>query len=210
MTGSKNMIDEKKKTSKWFDLLHLVIRCPNRVNGQRIVGTTRLVLWCLAFHASGDTDSTFTGLGTLLDEVGGTHNPLSAAIKRLKLAKLISETEEHFDAKNRKGRAATRTLNRELLIRAVAGAEPEREAARAVRRQKGMEQQCRKMLKALGVKSTITHGAILRKEAQAVAEYLRDHAPFDLAFELEEVLPDREGNARFVLSVMRVVEQEVG
>src|ERR1700688_15942 len=99
------MTEPTEKQKRYYALQHLVIRCPRIVNGVKITGTTRLVLWCLAFHCDGDTNSTFVRLDTIEREVRCSETQRDKAISQLKESGLLSETQQHFDPKNERGRA---------------------------------------------------------------------------------------------------------
>jgi hypothetical protein len=103
------------RQTKWVDLLKLVRECPATVNGVRLKASARLTLWTLAMHANGETDTARVGLGTMMRNVGCSHNTLDSALWDLKLAGLIARKREHENPETQPGKAAYRTLNRELL-----------------------------------------------------------------------------------------------
>jgi hypothetical protein len=53
---------------------------------------TRLILWCLAYHADSETASTTVNSYTLTKEVGCSHNTLDRALYDLILAGLVSQS----------------------------------------------------------------------------------------------------------------------
>jgi hypothetical protein len=122
--GSKKEImkmDQKtRQDGKWFELMKLVHRCPSTVNGITIMGPTRLILWCLAYHADSETASTTVNSYTLTKEVGCSHNTLDRALHDLILAGLVSQSAR-FDQIRIVG-SNSRTINRELLEKEIAAA----------------------------------------------------------------------------------------
>jgi hypothetical protein len=105
---------------KWFELMKLVHRCPATVNGITIMGPTRLILWCLAYHADSETASTTVNGYTLTTEAGCSHNRLDRALHDLRLAGLVFQSTR-VDQR-RIVSSDSRTINRELLEKEVAAA----------------------------------------------------------------------------------------
>jgi DNA-binding HxlR family transcriptional regulator len=124
------------RQTKWVDLLKLVRECPATVNGVRLKASARLTLWTLAMHANGETDTARVGLGTMMRNVGCSHNTLDSALWDLKLAGLISRKRQHENPETQTGKAATRILNRELLEKAAARGKAENEAGKRRRNSK--------------------------------------------------------------------------
>jgi hypothetical protein len=112
-------MSETRQTN-WVDLLKLVRECPATVNGVRLKASARLTLWTLAMYAHGENDTARVGLGTMMRNVGCSHNTLDSALWDLKVAGLISRKREHENPDTQPGKAACRTLNRELLEKEAA------------------------------------------------------------------------------------------
>jgi hypothetical protein len=111
-------MDQKTRQGrKWFELMKLVQRCPSSVNGITIMGTTRLILWCLAYHADSETASTTVNSYILTKEVGCSHSTLDRSLRDLMFAGLVSEPTR-FDQIRIVG-SNSRTINRELLEKEV-------------------------------------------------------------------------------------------
>jgi hypothetical protein len=114
-------MDQKTRQGrKWFELMKLVQRCPSTVNGITIMGTTRLILWCLAYHADSETASTTVNSYILTKEVGCSHRTLDRALHDLIFAGLVSQPAR-FDQIRIVG-SNSRTINRELLEKEIATA----------------------------------------------------------------------------------------
>jgi hypothetical protein len=107
----------KMRPTKWFELLTLVQQCPATVNGIMVTNCTRLVLWNVALHANGETDTATVKLKSMMREIACTQNTLDEALWKLKLAGLIARKREHENPDTQTGKAACRTLNRELLAK---------------------------------------------------------------------------------------------
>jgi hypothetical protein len=117
---SVQLAESKTRQANRVDLLKLVRECPAIVSGVRIAETTRLTLWTLAMHADGKTNTARITLETMMREIGCTHNSLDEAIWDLTVAGLISRKREHENPDTQPGKAACRTLNRELLEKEAA------------------------------------------------------------------------------------------
>jgi hypothetical protein len=184
------MTEPTPKQQRYYALQALAKRCPRIVNGVKVTGTTRLVLWCLAFHCSGDTDSTFVRLDTIEKEVRCSKTQRDKAIGQLKESGLLLETQEHFDPKNERGSAATRTLNRKLLEAEVARGDAEHEPRMA---QKRLERQCRKMLKTLDKAPRGTYGPASMSKVKEVMACLNRLSTYPLDYMGQEAKPDQKG-----------------
>jgi hypothetical protein len=115
---------QAKKQGKYWGLRDVAQHCPVTVNGVKIVGNTRLLLWALAAHCDGDSNSTWLGIDEMKTELGCGKNARDNAIAALKKSRLISDTQEHFDPKHQSSAGnATRTIDRALLEAEVARAE---------------------------------------------------------------------------------------
>jgi hypothetical protein len=55
-----------EKQRKYWALQDLAQRCPEIVNGVKITGYTRLLLWCLAAHCDGYSNSTWVKVRTTM------------------------------------------------------------------------------------------------------------------------------------------------
>jgi hypothetical protein len=102
-----------------FELLGLVRECPATVEGVKITGSNRLLLWAIALHADADSGEMFAAKDTLMDECGITHNTLDDALAELKSAGLITSRAQYNGVR----RSNILTLNR---VRLAAVARPER------------------------------------------------------------------------------------
>jgi hypothetical protein len=118
--GREAAAGNETRQTNWVDLLKLVRECPATVNGVRLKGSARLTLWTLAMYANGDNDTARVGLRTMMRNVGLSHNTLDSALWDLKVAGLISRRREHENPDTQPGKAACRTLNRELLEKEAA------------------------------------------------------------------------------------------
>jgi len=112
------MDQNREQDGKRFELMRLAHQCPSTVNGITITGPTRLILWCLAYHADSETASTTVNSYALTWEVGCSHNTLDRALRDLILAGLVSQSAR-FDQRRILG-SVSRTINRELLEKEVA------------------------------------------------------------------------------------------
>lgn len=187
---------------KYWGLRDLAQRCPGTVNKIKITGNTRLLLWCLTAHCSGDTNSTWVGLDEMLIELACSKNARDDAIVDLKRSGLLSITQEHFDPKNQSsGGNATRTIDRALLEAEVARTEAE---SRPKIAEKKREKECKKMLKSLSNLGKATYGPASREEAKGVKSYLNRLTTFPLDFTGQVVSPERDGQEeRMIVIVSR-------
>jgi hypothetical protein len=192
-----------KKQGKYWELRDLAQRCPGTVNGVKITGNTRLLLWCLTAHCNGDTNSTWVGLDELLKELACSKNARDDAIAALKDSGLLSDTQQHFDPKNQSSAGnATRTINRALLEAEVARAEAENLPKMA---EKKREKECTKMLKSLSRLGEATYGPASREEAKVVKSCLNKLTTFPLDFTGQVVSQERDGpEERIMVTVCRL------
>jgi SOS response regulatory protein OraA/RecX len=188
------------KQGKYWGLRDLAQRCPGTINKVKITGNTRLLLWCLTAHCSGDTNSTWVGLDELLIEVACSPNPLDNAIAALKRSGLLSDTQQHFDPKNQSSAGnATRTINRALLEAEVARAEAESQPKMV---EKKREKECKKMLKSLSRLGQATYGPASREEAKVVRSILNKVTTFPLDFTGQVVSPERDGQEERMMVIV--------
>ena len=114
------MDQNRQQDGKRFELMRLVHQCPSTVNGITIMGPTRLILWCLAYHADSETASTTVNSYTLTKEVGCSRSTLDRVLHDLRGAGLFSKStrfdQRRIDSSDRP------TINRELLEKEIAAA----------------------------------------------------------------------------------------
>ena len=187
------------KQGKYWGLRDLAQACPRIVNEVKITGKTRLLLWCLAAHCDGDSNSTWVGLDTLMRELACSRNARDDAIADLKRADLLPDTQEHFDPKKQSsGGNATRTINRALLEAEVARAEAEYRPKKA---EKKREKECKKMLTSLSRLGKATYGPTSREEAKVVKSILNKLTTVPLDFMGQVASPAPDGQERIMLIV---------
>jgi SOS response regulatory protein OraA/RecX len=185
------------KQGKYWGLRDLAQACPGTVNEVKITGNTRLLLWCLAAHCDGDSNSTWVGLDTMMSEIACSKNARDDAIAALKESGLLCDTQEHFDPKHQSSAGnATRTIDRALLEAEVARAETLPKAA-----EKKRDKECTKMLKSLRRLGKATYGPTSREEAKAVKSVLSKLAAFPLGFTGQVLSTGQDGEERILLIV---------
>jgi DNA-binding transcriptional ArsR family regulator len=140
---SKSIEDTQEKQLKWFDLLRFVKGCPAVVldpfgREVKIQGSKRLVLWCLAHHADGDTWETFVKLDTIIRETGLEDKAVDRAISDLKRAGLLTATRR-FNPATKTGWSNIWTLDRERLEKEMERGSMEREYQKVLRALKEYE-----------------------------------------------------------------------